>query len=123
MGHPGGELSQLLDVIEEDKHALLEQLRGTFVVVGQAVVGEQVSIAGVQEQLGALDRREVGCVGDRPLVRRNPYLRMLTARDTTSATVNRDAADWTIINNLAQAVSGMVSVGLKAVALVKDVYR
>ncbi len=29
--------------------------------------------------------------------------------------------DCSIINNLAQAVSGIVSVGLKAVALVKDV--
>jgi hypothetical protein len=34
---------------------LLEQLRGAFVVVGQAAVGEQVPIAGVQEQLRALD--------------------------------------------------------------------
>ena len=38
--YPGDELSQLLDVVEEGKHALHEQLRGTFVVVGQAVVGE-----------------------------------------------------------------------------------
>ena len=33
-----------------------EQRRGAFVVVGQAVVSEQVSIAGVQEQLCAVDR-------------------------------------------------------------------
>src|SRR5438093_13788270 len=42
---------RLLDVVEEANHALLEQLRGTFIVVGQAVVGEQVSIAGIEEQL------------------------------------------------------------------------
>src|SRR6266536_4932746 len=52
---PTGTRSQLLDVAEEAEHALLEQLRGTFVVVGQALVGEQMSIAGVQEQLRALD--------------------------------------------------------------------
>jgi len=40
-------MRSLLDVVEEAKHALLEQLRGTFVVVGQTDVGEQVSIAGV----------------------------------------------------------------------------
>src|SRR5437773_8047251 len=48
---------RLLDVVEEANHALLEQLRGTFIVVGQAVVGEQVSIAVIEEQLRALDRR------------------------------------------------------------------
>ncbi len=47
--------------------------------------------------------------------------RMLTARETTTATVTREASDCSIISSLAQAVSGMVSVGLKAVALVKDV--
>jgi hypothetical protein len=45
----GGEPSQLVDVVEEAEHALLEQRRGAFVVVGQAVVSEQVSIARVQE--------------------------------------------------------------------------
>ena len=44
---PAVSYRRLLDVVEEAKHALLEQLRGTFIVVGQAVVGEQVSIAGV----------------------------------------------------------------------------
>ena len=39
-GSSGDELSPLRDVVEEGKHALHEQLRGTFVVVGQAVVGE-----------------------------------------------------------------------------------
>jgi hypothetical protein len=46
---------------------------------------------------------------------------MLTARDTTTATVTNEAKDWTIISSFAQAVSGMVSVGLNAVALVNDV--
>jgi hypothetical protein len=48
---------------------------------------------------------------------------MLTAREMTSATVRRDAVDWTAINSFAEGVSGIVSVGLKAVAFVNDVYR
>ncbi len=52
---------------------------------------------------------------------RLPQPRMFTAREITTATVTNDASDCSIINNLAQAVSGIVSVGLKAVALVKDV--
>ena len=44
---PEANYRRLLDVVEEANYALLEQLRGTFIVVGQAVVGEQVSIAGV----------------------------------------------------------------------------
>jgi len=48
------------------------------------------------------------------------YFRMLTARAATSATVTSDAKDWTIISNLAQLVRGIVSVGLNAVAFVKD---
>ena len=50
-------------------------------------------------------------------------LRMFTARETTSATVNSDASDCTMKRILAHGVSGMVSVGLKAVALVNDVKR
>jgi hypothetical protein len=46
---------------------------------------------------------------------------MLTAREMTSDTVKSDANDWIIIRNFAQAVSGIVSVGLKAVALVNEV--
>ena len=49
------DLLQLLDVVEEAQYALLKQLRGTFVVVEQAVVSEQMPIAGIQEQLRALD--------------------------------------------------------------------
>lgn len=48
------------------------------------------------------------------------YCRMLTARAMTSATVARETADCTIMVSLAQADSGITSVGLKAVALVKD---
>ena len=47
--------------------------------------------------------------------------RIFTARDTTTATVTNDARDCSIINNFAQAVSGIVSVGLKAVAFVNEV--
>src|SRR2546426_3620159 len=44
----------LVDALQEREHALLEQRRSAFVVVGEAVVSEQVSITGVQEQLRAL---------------------------------------------------------------------
>jgi hypothetical protein len=46
---------------------------------------------------------------------------MFTALEMTNATVRSDASDWIIISNFAQAVSGIVSVGLNAVALVNDV--
>ena len=49
------------------------------------------------------------------------HLRMFTARDTTTATVTKEAKDWSIIKSFAQVVRGIVSVGLKAVALVNDV--
>jgi hypothetical protein len=35
----------------------------------------------------------------------------------------RDASDWIIISNFAHSVRGIVSVGLKAVALVNETYR
>jgi len=41
------ELARLIDVVEEAEHTLLEQGRRCLVVVGQAVVGEEVPIAGV----------------------------------------------------------------------------
>src|SRR5438105_6813674 len=47
---------QLLDSVEEAEHALLEQCRGAFAIVGEAVVSEQMSIARIQEQLCALGR-------------------------------------------------------------------
>ncbi len=49
--------------------------------------------------------------------------KMLTARDTTRATVRSEAIDCSVINCLAAVERGMVSVGLKAVALVNEVYR
>src|SRR5436305_12845424 len=49
--------------------------------------------------------------------------RMLTARATASATVTNEASDCRLISHLAVAVSGIVSVGLNAVALVSEVYR
>ena len=45
---------------------------------------------------------------------------MFTARDTTSATVISEIADWNIMASLAHRDSGRVSVGLNAVAFVKD---
>jgi len=46
----GGDLVPLLDGVEEAEHALPQYGRGALVVVVQAVVSEQVSITGVQEQ-------------------------------------------------------------------------
>ncbi len=49
--------------------------------------------------------------------------RMLTARATTRPIVTSAVSAWRLISHLAVGLSGMVSVGLKAVALVNDVYR
>jgi hypothetical protein len=46
---------------------------------------------------------------------------MLTARETITATVTSEAKDWRAISSVAQPVSGIVSVGLKVVALVREV--
>ena len=57
--------------LQEHEHAFREQCRSVFVVVGEAVVSEQVSIAGIQEQLRALNRLELAGgveVFQRPLV-------------------------------------------------------
>ena len=48
---------------------------------------------------------------------------MLTARETTSATVTIEMADCTVIAILAQRDSGITSVGLNAAALVNARYR
>jgi len=48
------------------------------------------------------------------------YLRVLTARPARSATVSRDASACSSISSLVRRVSGMASVGLKAVAFVND---
>src|SRR5215212_6378874 len=46
----------LADAPQERQNALLELRRSLFVVVGETAVGEQVLVARVQEELGALDR-------------------------------------------------------------------
>jgi len=48
---------------------------------------------------------------------------MLTARETTRATVTIEIADCTVIAILAHRESGIVSVGLNAAALVNARYR
>ena len=48
---------------------------------------------------------------------------MLTVRAATSPTVNREVSDCTIINIFARRVKGNISVGLDALAFVKDVHR
>jgi len=45
---------------------------------------------------------------------------MLTARAMTNAAVTRETADCSIIDSFAHRDSGIVSVGLNAVALVND---
>src|SRR4051794_40807122 len=46
----------LLDALQEAERALLEQPRRIRLVVGHAAVGEEVPVAGVEEQLCPLDR-------------------------------------------------------------------
>jgi len=48
---------------------------------------------------------------------------MFTARETTSPIVTSETTDCTPITHLAIGVSGIVSVGEKAVAFVSDTYR
>jgi len=48
---------------------------------------------------------------------------MLTARAITNTTVTSDTNDWASMVSFAHRVSGIVSVGLNAVALVNDRYR
>src|ERR1700694_5063861 len=50
-----GAAAGLPNMLQEREHALRKQCRGFLVVVGEAVVSEQVAVAGVQEQLRALD--------------------------------------------------------------------
>src|SRR5205823_9553321 len=50
------ELERELPALEEREHAALEERRGGFVVVREAFVGEQVPVAGIEVELGALDR-------------------------------------------------------------------
>jgi hypothetical protein len=50
----------------------------------------------------------------------NPYVKMLTARATTSSTVTDEMLASTSIKPFAECVSGIVSVGLNAIELVKE---
>jgi hypothetical protein len=50
-------------------------------------------------------------------------LRMFTALATTKPIVTSAVSAWTAMSDFAVAVSGIVSVGLNAVAFVNDVYR
>lgn len=53
-------------------------------------------------------------------VRVDAYLKMFTARAATSRMVIDDRADSVSMRNLAQRLSGIASVGLKAIELVKE---
>src|ERR687897_889778 len=56
--------AQLRDLVEEGQHTFCEQRCGVFVVRRQAGVGEQVLLAGIEEQFGVRGRRDqsAGCV-------------------------------------------------------------
>jgi hypothetical protein len=54
---------------------------------------------------------------------RGCYFKMLTARAITRATVTSEIRDWASMVSFAHRESGMTSVGLKAVALVKERYK
>jgi hypothetical protein len=63
---------------------------------------------------------------DRPCLRAGDatvQARIFTARAATRATVMSATSACPAINNFASTLSGMVSVGLKAVELVNDTYR
>ena len=47
------------------------------------------------------------------------HFRMLTALAITSPRMNREASAWTVMASLPHRASGITSVGLNAVALVK----
>jgi len=51
------------------------------------------------------------------------YLKMLTERAATSSTTIAETDDPVSINSFARRVSGIASVGLKAIEFVKDRYR
>ena len=57
------------------------------------------------------------------LAARSPQPRMFTARETIRPIVTSETSDWMPITPLAMPVSGIVSVGENAVALVSDTYR
>src|SRR3954454_7052988 len=50
--------SSLLDALEERQNPLPEQRRGRLVVIRKAAVCEQVPVARIEEELGAIDRRD-----------------------------------------------------------------
>ncbi len=90
---------------------------GTLVAVLAARYG-----AGVATAL-ALTIRLVTTLGEAlavGLIELGCYLRMLTARAATSSTVTAETADSISISDFAQRVSGIASVGLKAIELVKE---
>jgi hypothetical protein len=81
-------------------------LFGVATLVGFAVVSARVRAFSEQRGLSA------GAL--------SPQARMLTARATTSPMVSSEARAWIVISTLAIRDRGIVSVGLNAVALVKD---
>ncbi len=91
-------------------------------------LAQHVVIGKAQHRLALLERRlekghelwTIGRQGDGCAV---PYDKMLTARDTINPIVTSDTSDCTPIVIFAIGVSGIVSVGEKAVAFVSDTYR
>ena len=117
---PGVAGVPVLDGVAEE-HPL--GLEATLHGQRHAVATEDVDLDVVPDGL-AVDQQPVHVEDGRVDRHRRPrQLRMFTARDTTRATVRSDARDCTIMRIFAHGVSGMVSVGLNAVALVNDVKR
>ena len=75
------------------------------------------SIVGPPRSVAYVGLRCFACVAGQTAPR---YFKMLTARATTKAMVSRATADWSSMSIFAHRDSGIVSVGLKATALVND---
>jgi hypothetical protein len=116
--------------VDEPEQRGLELLVGGREIHGALVEGSQGMTGGRGErrcEVGAdiADRAlERLAVGGRELRVRHPgHERMFTARATTNPTVTSDASDCALISHFAVGVSGIVSVGLNAVAFVSETYR
>ena len=76
-------------------------------------------LALAQEQFNVGASGELASISSFPSRRAGGgHLRMFTARATTMIASKRLAADWTIMSSFTRWLSGIVSVGLNAVALV-----
>jgi hypothetical protein len=82
-----------------------------------------VALAGGDTHLISLlsDARRAARLGDPHRSEAAPYLRMFTARAAASSTVTAETADSISIRSFMRRVSGIASVGLKAIAFVNAI--